>query len=609
MRPTSFPRLFTLLSVLMLAPAVQSGELTGRVIAVDDGRGLAQAAVTLTVPDGAAGPDAITVFTAADGSFRLPVPALSLYQDRDARLEARKLGYVQVDAAVDSAGAEGAGVGGVSGRTLFLERVADIAAQVPASAWLSETPAGPAKQITLTSCTSCHQLPSPRVREYADQIEAASSGPGRDRMALEAWRKVIRHESWRMIIRYMRSKHYSVFPLESPMSLDAVDWPTAQNADYNFFNERQGEIVAQFLTDHFPRSTGSMPRDSYSHGASLGVTDRTIIREYSFPKEALVRELVPAPGSSDLWGADVKRNLIVRLNPESGEARWYPVDFAGSTGPHTIVPDASGIIWVSMIDHDQFGRFEPASGKWKLWRLRPSNLPDSASMGGAAFVHDMAIDSRGHLARDTSGRIWLTLAGSNQLGTLDPATGEVAFHDVNHIEGLSPINHLIYSAVLSADGKHAWYSQLNGAVGCMSTASMKVEKIVSFPEGAGPRRMARDDAGNLWVALFGSGQVARIDMATGQLLATFDLPDRSAAPYAVTWDQRREAVWVANANSDAIYRLDPGTGEFAVYPLPRPMAYLRQLAVDQATGRLVGSYGNYPEGSGPSMGVMIDVGD
>jgi len=42
--------------------------------------------------------------------------------------------------------------------------------------------------------------------------------------------------------------------------------------------------------------------------------------------------------------------------------------------------------------------------------------------------------------------------------------------------------------------------------------------------------------------------------------------------------------------------------------LPRRMAYLRQLAIGQ-DGRLVGSYGNYPEGSGPSMGVLIDVGD
>lgn len=93
------------------------------------------------------------------------------------------------------------------------------------------------------------------------------------------------------------------------------------------------------------------------------------------------------------------------------------------------------------------------------------------------------------------------------------------------------------------------------------------------------------------------------------MLATFDIPDRSAAPYAVTWDERRKALWVANSNSDTIYRLDPVSAAFTVYPLPRRMAYMRQIAVNQKTGQLVAAYGNYPEGSGPSMGVLIDVGD
>jgi hypothetical protein len=66
---------------------------------------------------------------------------------------------------------------------------------------------------------------------------------------------------------------------------------------------------------------------------------------------------------------------------------------------------------------------------------------------------------------------------------------------------------------------------------------------------------------------------------------------------------------VANANSDALYRLDAKSGAVSVVPLPRKMAYLRQIDVDEESGRLVGSYGNYPEGSGPSMGVLVDVGD
>ena len=199
-----------------------------------------------------------------------------------------------------------------------------------------------------------------------------------------------------------------------------------------------------------------------------------MIREFSFPRDALVRELVPAANSPYLWGADVRRTRSCVSTPH-GATEWHRVDFRGSTGPHTIVPDDAGNLWVSMVDNDQFGRFDPRTGQWKLWTLRPSELAESASIGGAAIVHDMSIDSRGHLARDQAGNVWLTLVGTNQMGTLNPDTGRVAFYDTNHLEGLSPINHLIYSTVLSADGQCAWYSQVNGSVGCIDTRTHDIE--------------------------------------------------------------------------------------------------------------------------------------
>jgi len=581
------------------APPARAQALIGRVVSASDGRGVSEAMVTLTLRDGARGPKAITVFANARGEFRLPQGQRELSDG--AVLRARKLGYRQVDLSSN--------VQGPRSLQLYLEPSSDIAGQVPASAWLARAPAGDEKNITLASCSSCHQLASPRMRAYAAQIEAVRGGPEGDRRALEEWRRVVRHEAWRTIVKYMRSLHYSVFPLESATNLDAVDWATAQNADLNFFSERQGEIVARYLAAHFPASTASLARDAYSYGAALGVTEQTVIREYAFPERALVRELVPAPRSRSLWGADVRRNLIVRLDPESGEVQEISVAFDGSTGPHTIVPDDDGSLWVTMVDNDQLGRFDPKSERWKLWTLRPSSLQESDSLGGAAIVHDMSIDSRGHVARDGAGRIWLTMVGTNQLGTLHPETGEVAFTDTNRIAGLSPINHLIYSAVLDAAGRRVWYSQVNGFVGCVDTTTKAVEKLVPFAEGEGPRRMARDDEGHLWVALFGSGQVAKIDMATATVVSKLDLPDRSAAPYAVTWDAKRRAVWVANANSDAIYRIAVDSNAISVIPLPREMAYLRQIAVDPSSGRLVASYGNYPEGSGPSFGVVIDVGD
>ena len=574
-----------------------TGAVEGQVVAINDGQPISQASVTATLPEGAPGPSAVTVFTDADGRYRLE-GLKGASAGTSIKLTARKLGYEQV------ATPAGAGAG-----RLYLEAVANIAPDAPASAWLSRLPEGQDKNITIASCSSCHQVLSPRMREFAAKIEAVRGGPEGDRAALQEWRKVVRHEAWRTAVKYMRAKHYSVFPLESALSLDAIDWPTSINSDLNFFNSDQGERIARFLADNLSPSGEFLHSDDHRNVGEIGATPRTTMREYALPPDALVRELVFAPGSKFLWGADVRRNLILRLDPSNGQKTWFPVDFKGSTGPHTIVPDAAGRLWVSMVDNDQFGMFDPKTERWKLWTLRPSSLPKNASMGGAAIVHDMSIDQRGYLARDPKGRIWITLVGTNQMGTLNPDSGEITFNDTNTIPGLSPINHLIYSTVLSADGRCAWYSQVNGHVSCLDTASMRVARTVRFPEGAGPRRMARDGAGNLWVALFGAGQVARIDMQSGTVAQTYDLPDRGSAPYAVTWDERRQAVWVVTANSDAIYRISARTGAVTTYPLPRRMAYLRQLSIDEATGRLAASYGNYPAGSGPSMALLIDVGN
>ena len=593
------------MSGLLLSTAAQSGgaDVTGKVLNVGDASGVARAMVTLRFADGSPGAAALTMFTADDGTFTISGNAAQSLEG--ATLRVSKPGFVAAESPDHVINPDKKN----SDLRVYLKPTDNIAASVPASAWFAQMPAGDARNITLSGCSSCHQMASPRVREYAAQIEAVSNGPEGDKKALEAWRKVVRHESWRTIVKYMRSKHYSVFPLESPVNLDAIDWVTAQNADYNFFNLRHGEIIAQYLADHFPHTTAYLGRDAYDYGAPLATSARTVIREYAFPKMALVREMVPAPGSRFMWGADVRRNKIVRLDPENGETKWYAPEFDGSTGPHTIVPDDDGNLWISMIDNDQFGRFEPKSEKWTLWTLRPSNLADDASMGGAAIVHDMSIDSRGHLARDPAGNIWITMVGSNQMGTLHPDTGRVAFYDTNKVAGMSAINHLIYATVISPDGKCAWYSQVNGHVACINTQNQKIEKLVEFAEGTGPRRMSLDRAGHLWVALFGSGQVAKIRMKDGKLLATYDLPDRASSPYSVSWDEKRQVLWVVNANSDVIYRMDPKTEKFSVLPLPRQMAYLRQVAVDGESGNLIASYGNYPEGSGPSFGLVIDPGD
>jgi streptogramin lyase len=121
--------------------------------------------------------------------------------------------------------------------------------------------------------------------------------------------------------------------------------------------------------------------------------------------------------------------------------------------------------------------------------------------------------------------------------------------------------------------------------------------------------MTIDATGILWIPLFGSGEMVKYDTNSRREVARYELPDRSAAPYAVTWDARRKVVWVANSNVDSVYRFDPATERFTVLPLPRQEGYLRQLALHPESNDLIVTYANLPVGSGPSMALTITPGD
>jgi streptogramin lyase len=309
-------------------------------------------------------------------------------------------------------------------------------------------------------------------------------------------------------------------------------------------------------------------------------------------------------GSPYLWGADVEQNRLLKLDLVTGERRWIPVPYPKASGPHTILGDPEGRLWISMIENDLLTRFDPASETWEVWKLNEG----TDVFGGEAIVHDIAFDHTHRVARDHLGRVWLTLSGANELGAFDPETAEVVRYPAPAVAGRSPMNVTIYGAVMSADGGCVWFSQLNGFVGCFNTRTLEAESLIEFPRGSGPRRMAIDEDDVLWIPLFGAGRLVKYDTAARRVLKHYDLPDRSAAPYALTWDSRRGVLWVANSNLDALYRFDPVTVQFSILPLPRQQSYLRQLALHPETNDLLITYANIPAGSGPSMAVVVKPG-
>lgn len=569
--------------------------LTG---AVTDLNGQPLAHVRLTI---AAQPEAgraaiTTVFSGDDGRFDFP-PDISA-TEKAPPIKAELLGYNMVS--VTNGG------GAPSETAVIMMPVANLAPGAPASAWFDNLPEGEGKQRTQLYCTGCHQFPSEKVKRFAEQAEAVAAARG-DPTAKDEWRRMVRYEAWRSMVKYMRAKSYEIFPDETTIDVTKIPWKLVQAPEYALFNNHDEEVIAAYLADNLPRQFRNL--SSFDERVPLIATNRTVIREYQLPDSSLVREAVMVRGSPFIWGADVQKNQLLRLDPRTGEQKWYPVPRKGASGPHTIIGDDKGFVWISMLEGDILGRFDPRTESWKIWPLGPTNAPPTKVFGDQAMVHDISFDTHQELAKDRHNYIWLTLIGTNRMARINPDTGQVDHYDAQQIEGRSGVNVSLYGTLLQSDGKCAWYSQLAGVVGCFNTETLRNEHIIEFSPGAGPRRMAIDDKDILWIPLYGAGQLVKYDTHTNKILKTYDLPDRASAPYTALWDRSRRLIWIGTTNNDALYAFDPRTETFKLLPLPRRQAYFRKLALDPGTDRLIASYGNIPTGSGPSMALIIELGD
>jgi len=239
------------------------------------------------------------------------------------------------------------------------------------------------------------------------------------------------------------------------------------------------------------------------------------------------------------------------------------------------------------------------------------------------YPHTLRFDGRG--------RVWYTLAVSNQVAMLDPATGErrtyllptrtwkesLAVRAVpwflwlgRYVDldpqraGDGPELPIPYGIDIAPDGG-VWFSQLNAhRIGRLDPESGDI-RVIDTPFSA-PRRLRFDSRGNLWIPGFSSGVLARFDPRTGEF-HTWELPIEprgSETPYALNVDRRTDTVWICGTESDTLMRFDPATEHFTIYPLPTRVTYTREIDFD-AQGAIWTSNSNLPawqiEGAAPKL--------
>jgi streptogramin lyase len=467
--------------------------------------------------------------------------------------------------------------------SVSVKHIDNVASQVPGSAWMAGFPDKPEAHSIVLNCAQCHHFPFPKAMDYISKFSDLPDDQ--------------REKVWYDVMRFMRVKAIAIAPGDAG---DVSKYPLKvfSHDGNNGFSKRDEDMMVPMLTKYMPKKF-----DTYSYAdyqkllAPIG-GPATQIREYQLPApdiamwhdSAVVRK---KDGTLYMYAADWVNPRMARLNPATGELRVLPLP-KGLAGAHTLVPDHDGKIWVTFQVSSHLGRFDPETETWKLWNAGKSGWTEGSSGGG--LIHSIAYKAGFEVGFDTRGGVWSSLGGTNQLIRIDPKTGKSDVVDAPPT-GESPevgertLVSGVYGGVMTADGKHVWFTQLEGSLFSVNTETLKVDTIVPIPRGDGPRRLTIDKNDILYVPLNGAGSLFVYDAKANKKIGEYPLPDRAAAPYSANWDAFSNAVWMGGGSASRMYRFDVASKSYTEYPLPTPdNIIIRTIPIDQKTGDVYFSY-------------------
>lgn len=263
-----------------------------------------------------------------------------------------------------------------------------------------------------------------------------------------------------------------------------------------------------------------------------------------------------------------------------------------------------GHIFITPSAQQRLVEFDPSTKAFTLHEI-----------GGGFYPHTIRVD-----AQD---RVWFTLALSNQIAMFDRGTKRFTLHDLPTrslrerltVALIRPIFKLMswgvplanwlpvdraatgtplpYGIDVTPDGM-VWFARLHtDEIGRLDPATGQVTMIAT--PFAGPRRLRSDAEGNLWIGAFPEGAVVRYEPKAGRF-TRFDLPVvplGSETPYALNVDKKRGIVWVNGNQSDALYALDIKLQTWRHVPLPRRVAFTRDIEIAD-DGTVYTSTSNFP---------------
>ncbi len=211
--------------------------------------------------------------------------------------------------------------------------------------------------------------------------------------------------------------------------------------------------------------------------------------------------------------------------------------------PHDPLAARDGSLWYTGQMANQLGRLDPKTGQFRLF-------PTGAALAGP---HG--------LVEDAKGAIWFTANFSAAIGRLDPADGRLTRYPLPDPSARDP-----HTPIFDHDGI-LWFTVQNGnRIGRLDPTTGAIRLIAVPTPNARPYGLAIDPAGVPYFVEFGTNKLARIDPKT-LVIHEFPLPDPESRPrrLAIGADG---VIWYTDFARGMLGRFDPKTGDVTEFASP-----------------------------------------
>ena len=292
-------------------------------------------------------------------------------------------------------------------------------------------------------------------------------------------------------------------------------------------------------------------------------------------------------------------NLPIKPRLDDLKIEIVEYDFPEPAKPLYPMFDGNNSIWISDPSAPRLWKFDIDSGTF-----------ESFSFNGVASMW---------LAKDRTGKIWFTDAPGNQIGFLDPATGNITTIGLPQLQPViykntptfiqSDRNGDIWISItnkylllkydqtqgtfeeirlpdreslpfaLAADSQgRIWFTEsANGHIGYV-TQDNTIREFESDPPLASPEALLFALDGTVWVSEHTGMAITKFD----PVLETFQrvpVPNTDALPYGMSFD-RYGNIWIAQHTVDSIAVHDPDNDSVAEIPIPTATSFVQFTTSD-----------------------------